>query len=116
MVKIFLVLNFLLMAIVRVWAQGSSAGQRGSAGLSGMLILFLPLLLIWYFLLIKPQQKKEKERQNMLKNLQKGDKVVTIGGILGEVAQVKEDRIVLKISDKVNIEILKSAISSKISK
>lgn len=90
--------------------------QQPAGGMGSMLMLFLPLLVIWWFLLIRPQQKKEKERQKMLSELNKGDEVLTIGGVFGEVVQVKEDRVTLKVADKTNIEVTKSAVSSKLKK
>lgn len=78
---------------------------------------FLPLILmfgVFYFLLIRPQQKKEKDRKNMIQNLKKGDRVVTSGGILGTVVGVKDSIVVLKVGDEdTKIEFLKSAISDK---
>ncbi len=97
--------------------QQSPTGQQPQGGgFSGLLLLFLALLVIWYFLLIRPQQKKEKKRKEMINNLSKGDDVITIGGIYGKVVQVKDNRVVLKVSDKTNIEVSKSAISGVISK
>ncbi|MBI4550508.1 MAG: preprotein translocase subunit YajC [Candidatus Omnitrophica bacterium] len=79
-------------------------------------VAFMPLVLmfvIFYFLLIRPQQKKEKDRQKMIAALKKGDRVVTSGGILGTVVGVKEDVVVLKVGDgETKIEFLKSAVSS----
>ena len=80
---------------------------------------FVPILLmivIFYFLLIRPQQKKEKERKNMISSLQKGDKVVTVGGIYGVVTGVKEseDVVVLKVSENTKIDFTRSAIQNKI--
>jgi len=65
---------------------------------------------IFYFILIRPQQKKQKEFEMMLKELKKNDEVVTSGGIHGTILNVKDDTITLKIDDNVKIEINKSAI------
>ena len=82
------------------------------------IVAFLPLVLmfgVFYFLLIRPQQKKEKDRQNMIQNIKKGDRVVTSGGILGNVVGVKDTIVVLKVGDgDTKIECLKSAISDKV--
>lgn len=76
---------------------------------------FLPIILmfvIFYFLLIRPQQKKQKELQTMITNLKKGDKVVTNGGILGEVSSIQQDYVVLNVGDSnTKLEVLKSAIA-----
>ncbi len=102
-----------LLAMAPTPGKGS---QQQGGGMGSMLILFLPLLIIWWFLLIRPQQKKEKDRQKMLSQLNKGEQILTIGGIFGEIVQVKEDRVTIKIADKINIEVSKSAISQKITK
>ena len=76
----------------------------------------LPLILIFavfYFLLIRPQQKQKKRHQEMISSLSKGDKVVTIGGIWGEVKEIKGDSFILEIADGVKIRVLKSAIASR---
>ena len=75
---------------------------------------FMPLILmfaIFYFLLIRPQQKKQKELQEMVKNLKKGDKVVTSGGMIGIVHTLQDDYVVLKVGDDTKIEVLRSYIS-----
>ena len=77
-------------------------------------VQFMPLILvfmIFYFLLIRPQQKKEKERLNMLKGIKKNDQVVTAGGMHATVLQVKDKTVTLRIDDNVKIEIDRDAIS-----
>ncbi len=78
------------------------------------IVSFLPLILmfvVFYFLLIRPQQKKQKEVAEMIKNLKKGDRVVTTGGIIGTVQAVHDDYAVLKVGDQdTKIEVLKSAV------
>ena len=77
---------------------------------------FLPLVLlmvVFYFLLIRPQQKRQKETQNMIQSLKKGDRVVTIGGIIGTITSIQNDYIVLKTGEGDNkMEVLKSAVSA----
>ncbi len=78
------------------------------------LLSFMPLILIFavfYFLLIRPQQKRQKELQKMIENLKKGDKVVTAGGLIGIVNSIQNDYLVLKIGESAKIEILKSSIT-----
>lgn len=79
------------------------------------LVQFMPIILmfaIFYFLLIRPQQKKAKELQAMIAGLKKGDKVITTGGILGVISSIQEDYIVLSVGGSdTKIEILKSAIA-----
>jgi preprotein translocase subunit YajC len=79
------------------------------------LVQFMPIILmfaIFYFLLIRPQQKKAKELQNLIGGIKKGDKVVTTGGILGTVSSLQDDYVVLTIGDSdTKLEVLKSAIA-----
>ena len=79
------------------------------------LVQFMPIILmfvIFYFLLIRPQQKKQKELQIMITQIKKGDKVVTTGGILGTVSSLQDDYVVLTVGDSdTKIEVLKSAIA-----
>ncbi|MBR7163440.1 MAG: preprotein translocase subunit YajC [Clostridia bacterium] len=58
-----------------------------------MLVTFVPMILIFYFILIRPQRKKDKEKREMLASLKVGDKIVTIGGIVGQIARIKDDRV-----------------------
>ena len=91
-------------------------GGRGSDNGSGSsfvtLITFGLVFLIFYFLIIRPQSKRQKETKSMLANLQKGDKVVTIGGIRGVIQSLKDDTVMLKISGDVIVEFSRSAISN----
>ncbi len=76
------------------------------------LMPFILMFAIFYFLLIRPQQKKQKELQTMITNLKKGDKVVTNGGILGVVSSIQDDYVVITVGgSETKIEVLKSAIA-----
>jgi len=92
-------------------AMGASQpGQEGAPGYVQMLPL-LAIFFVFYFLLIRPQARKQKEHDAMLSQLKKGDRVVTSGGIFGKIFAVKEDVIVLVVAENVKLEVLKSAIS-----
>lgn len=93
-------------------AQGSSGAAGG--GISTILLL-VATFAIFYFLLIRPQQKKEKDRQAMVNSIQKGDKVLTSGGMYGVVVSVNNDVVVLKVGNNTNIEFVKGAIQAKVS-
>jgi len=105
---------FNLISIANAQGTGSSSSQSG--GIS-MFILPVLILLIFYFLMIRPSQKKEKNRKKMIDELQKGDKVITNGGIYGVIVSVKkeEDIVVLKIAEGAKVDFAKSAIQMKIS-
>ena len=102
----------LLQAIVSMPTDG---GGEGGGGLLNLILPFGFIIAIMYFLVIRPQNKKQKEHQDLLNRLAKGDKVVTQGGILGRVSGVseKDGTITLEISDRVRIKVLRSSIVSK---
>ncbi len=83
----------------------------GAGQVSTTIITFGLVFLIFYFLIIRPQNKKQKEARQMLANLKKGDRVVTIGGIRGTVQAVRDDAVVLKVDDNVKIEFNKAAVA-----
>ena len=92
-------------------AQQSAAPAQPQPDLLSTLLPFLFMGVVFYFILIRPQQKKQKQHQQLLANLKTGDKVVTSSGIHGLIANVKETTFLLKVADNVKIEIDKGAIS-----
>lgn len=94
-------------------ATGTGAGGAAAGGF-GMLIPLILIIAIMYFFMIRPQNKKQKELQKMLNALQKGDKVVTIGGIHGTISHVEKesDTVWIKVDDNTKIKFNRSAISS----
>jgi len=91
--------------------------QANGGGSTMMAFLpFIAIFVIIYFLMIRPQSKKQKETKAMLGSLQKGDKVVTIGGILGTIAGIREsdDVLIIKVADNTKLEITKTAVARKI--
>ncbi|BCS96136.1 hypothetical protein DSLASN_17680 [Desulfoluna limicola] len=92
-------------------------GTQGAAGQQGGIAAFVPLILmfvIFYFLLIRPQQKKAKAHQEMINAIKKGDNVVTSGGIHGTIVKVDDATVTLEIAEKVNIKVIRANISVKI--
>ncbi len=92
---------------------GLGSAQQGNlfASLFGNpLILFVAMGLIMYFLIYRPNQKKQKTREQMLSAIKKNDKVMTVGGIIGTVAAIKKDIVSVKIDDKTKIDFRLSAI------
>jgi preprotein translocase subunit YajC len=82
-----------------------------------LLTTFLPfaaVIAIFYFMIIRPQNKKQKETQNMLNSLRKGDKIITAGGAHGVISSVKESTVIVKVDDNCKIEFSRSSISSVI--
>lgn len=86
----------------------------GSANLISTLIMFGAIFLIFYFMIIRPQQKRAKEREKMLSNMQKGDKVITSGGLHGTIAGIDEKTVLLQVGDNVKMKFERSAVASVI--
>lgn len=98
-------LNYILLFAPAQGAEGSS---------SSSLLSFLPLVLIilvFYLFFIRPQMKKSKEQKKFRESLKKGDKVVTIGGIHGKIAEIDETTVVLEVGNQVRLTFEKSAIA-----
>lgn len=91
------------------------APPQGAEGQGSGLIGFLPLILIFvifYFLLIRPQQKRAKDHKTMLESLKKGDKVITSGGVYGVIEEVRTNSLTLKIAENVRIKVGKAYIAT----
>ena len=82
-------------------------------GQLGMIIFLLVMFGAFYFLLIRPQRKRQKEHQSFIEQLQAGDKVITIGGIFGEIDSVGEQDFILKVEDGTRVKFLKNSIMGK---
>lgn len=107
MIELFSNLPILMGAPEAGASAGSASGQMMTT-----FVTFGLVILIFYFLIIRPQNKKQKETKKMLEALKKGDKVVSIGGIRGTVVSVKEQAVVVKVDDSTKLEFTKSAISA----
>jgi preprotein translocase subunit YajC len=92
--------------------QAAPAGPPPQPNVLTSFLPFVFMIIIFYFLLIRPQQKRQKEHQRLLSSLKTGDKVVTSGGVHGLIVNVKESTVLLKVADNVKIEVDKSAISN----
>lgn len=90
-----------------------NAGMDAGAGMGSTVIMLVMMLAVFYFMLIRPENKRKKEAEQMRSSVKKGDKVITIGGLVGVVVDVKESNIVIETSaDQVRIELAKWALSS----
>lgn len=77
----------------------------------GTILYFLAFIAIFYFMIIRPQQQRQKQQQNTVNSLKPNVNVTTYAGILGKVVKVKENTVILKVADNVEIEMLKSAVA-----
>tara|TARA_R110002110_G_scaffold2858_4_gene14379 strand:- start:522 stop:971 length:450 start_codon:yes stop_codon:yes gene_type:complete len=102
------------MFVSPAWAQG--AGGGGLDGLGGLLPLVL-IFVVFYFLLIRPQQKKAKEHREVLANLRRGDRIVTNGGLIGTITRVPNDgELIVEIADGVKVRVLRGMVAESLSK
>jgi preprotein translocase subunit YajC len=99
------------------FAQDKGAPQPGGGNFLVNLLPIVAMIAIFYFLLIRPTQKKEKERKKLIESIQKGDKVITAGGMYGVVTGVDPEKgiVTLKIGENTKVDFAKSAIQGKVS-
>lgn len=91
-------------------AYAQDAAAPGGAGLLTSFLPMIAIFAIFYFLLIRPQQKKQKELTNLINNLQKGDEVLTAGGIIGRIKGLDELYVEIEISNNVNIKMQRNSV------
>lgn len=92
---------------------GAEAGAPQQGSLMGMLFPLAIFVLIFYFFIIRPQRKRDKQQKNMIDSIARGDQVITIGGFYGTVREVRDDSFQIEIAEGVRVTILKSAVQTK---
>ncbi len=103
-------------------AEAFAQDAGGAGGLAGLfnpgnpMFLMIAMLAIFYFLLIRPQQKRQKEHKQMMANLQKGDTIFTAGGLRGKITGLDENVITVEIADRVRVKVNRSAVGGLVSK
>jgi len=103
--------------VLNILAMASPQGGNQQGG--SPLAMFLPMIIIFaifYFMLIRPQQRKEKERSKMINEIKSGDKIMFSGGILGVVSNVKESTFTVKVADNVKLEVARGAVMKVLDK
>lgn len=108
-------MNELLLSTVAQEAPEGSESPPGLLGAGSPLFMMLIIFGIFYFLLIRPQQKQAKEHQLKLSRLKKGDEVVTTGGLIGTIFALTDTILTLEIADKVRVRVLRGQIASLVS-
>ncbi len=91
--------------------MAQAAAPQGMAGMGGMLIPMVLVFGIFYFMMIRPQRRKEKERLRMIAELRAGQKVLFAGGLLGTIAEAREATFLVEIAPKVTVEVARGAVS-----
>lgn len=100
-------------SILAMASPGGAQGEQSPFFMFGWLGL---MVVMFYFMLIRPQQRKEKERRAMMEAIKTGDRVVFAGGMLGLVSNVKDKTFTIKISDNVKVEVLRGAVTQVVEK
>ncbi|MBC8432152.1 MAG: preprotein translocase subunit YajC [Desulfobacterales bacterium] len=100
-----------MTSIAYAMGQGGALGGQQAGGFSSFIPLIL-MFVIFYFLLIRPQQKKSKEHREMISNIKQGDRIVTSGGIHGRVTAVGETTMTLEIADKVRVKLARGNVAA----
>jgi preprotein translocase subunit YajC len=95
----------------QVLAMGQPQAGQGGGEIYSTLIMFALIIGIFYFMIIRPQQKRQKEREALLGQMKKGDKVITAGGVHGKIISIEEKTLLVEIADNVKVKIERSSIS-----
>lgn len=109
----------MISTISQLFVSNAYADGGAPAAQGGDLMQFLPLVAlvaVFYFLILRPQQKRAKEQKAMIEALQKGDEVTTLGGILGKVTKVSQDNVAIEIAENVTVQVQKVAIQNVLPK
>ena len=92
---------------------GGGGAQNGAQGFGNMLFPITIFILIFYFMIMRPQNKRKKQQEELIGGITRGDQVVTISGVFGTVREVRDDSFMIEIADGVKIRVLKSAVQTK---
>ena len=97
--------------ISEAWAQAASPGASAPGGQFQFILMMAAFIALFYFMLIRPQQKRTREHQALLSKLAAGDEVVTSGGMLGKIAEVGDTFVTLEVADGVRVKVQKAQIT-----
>ena len=111
--KLLVIISGLLMSTAASAAEGTASAQQG---IGSMVIMFGLFIVIFYFLLVRPQQKRAKEQKSLMDSVAIGDEVVTAGGIVARITKLREGFVVLAIAEGVEMTLQKSSISAVLPK
>ena len=101
--------------LISILSQATAPAEQAPQGGGSSMLMFVVLMFAaMYFLMIAPQRKRQKQHQKMLSELKTGDKILTIGGMIGTIANVKEKTFIVKLGDNNKVEFIKSAIQDKV--
>ena len=99
-----------MMSVAYAMGANPAGGQGGSQYMS--IVMLVAIVGIFYFLMIRPQQKRAKEHKNFLESLKKGDKIITSGGLYGTITGITDDAITIEIAEKVRVKVEKGTVAT----
>lgn len=94
----------------------AATGAAPGGNLLELVLPFIVMFVVFYFLLLRPQQQQQKKRRELLGNLKRGDRVVTVGGLHGEITAMRDDVLTLRIAEKVEVRVSRSGITQVLGK
>jgi len=113
--KIGLIAGLLITVLVFIggcYPAGTQGGDQGTNGSTWYMIAFLVVIFaLFYFVMIRPQRKRQKEQQTMIEGLKKGDKVITAGGIYGTIESISDDSVVIKVESGATLRVNKGSVA-----
>lgn len=112
MPKLFLMLGLLAIPLLIGGCAVPEGGEEGGFDWT-FLVIMVAIFALLYFLMIRPQRKKQKEHQQMTQELKRGDEVITIGGIIGVIDSIREDTVILKVESGATIKMARSSVAGK---
>jgi preprotein translocase subunit YajC len=110
---ITLTLGLLTAAVAMLGGCATTDGEDTGTSTIYLIIFMVVLFGIFYFFIIRPQQKRQREQQKLLSDLKTGDRVITIGGIMGRIESIKDDSVVLKVESGATIRVVRNGIAGK---
>lgn len=109
----YLIFSFLFLTLTSCFPSGGEGSEAGGSPF-GFALPFIMIFVLFYFLILRPQQKQSSKRDQMLEALKRGDKVITSGGIYGRIINLENEIVTLEIAKGVNIQISKASVSGKV--
>ena len=106
-------MNLIALDFIAMASPGGAGGEQSSVLFFGYLALMMG---VFYILLIRPQQRKEKERKKLISEIKSGDRVMFAGGLMGDVANVKEHTFIIRIAEKVKVEVARGGVTQVLDK
>ena len=114
MLKVGLIAGLLITVLVFIGGcVPADTGEEGGASILPMIIFLVIIFGLFYFVMVRPQRRKQKEHETLVQELQKGDRVITAGGIYGTIESISEDNIVIKVESGATIRVARGSVAGR---